>query len=240
MSNRRISDMRTGLGVALVGLVVCVGCGPAPEAGVPQAQPEASVEEQSAAVPEAEVSKSNTDQPEVQSAPKAAESPTVAQKPEVSEPTPDEVIKAIKNMGGWPKLDNNKKVVSVNFIEPSSELTDAGLIHLKELSKLERLVFNFGNNAKVSDAGLAYLKGLTKLKDLKLDSTDVSDDGLALLKGLTELKALSLYDTKVTDAGLVHLKGLTKLKFLHLGDTKVTEDGVSKLEQALPNCLIMQ
>ena len=71
------------------------------------------------------------------------------------------------------------------------------------LTGLETL--NLGHNTEVTNAGLVHLKELTGLKVLYLFDTKVTDAGLVHLKGLTKLKQLHLDDTKVTDAGLVHL-----------------------------------
>jgi Leucine-rich repeat (LRR) protein len=101
---------------------------------------------------------------------------------------------------------------------------DAGMAHLKGLTKLESLELWF---TQVGDAGLAHLKGLTKLTCLGLYVTQVSDAGLAHLKGLTRLTYLHLSGTLVSDAGLAHLKGLTKLTNLDLDGTHVSDAGIS-------------
>ena len=152
---------------------------------------------------------------------------------EATKPTPPEVVAAIKELGGKATVDKNKAVVRVNFY--GTKVTDAGLVHLKGLTKLEFLSLS---NTPVTDAGLKHLKELTKLQYLSLSNTKVTDAGLAHLKGLNNLTGLLLAGTKVTDAGLAHLKGLTKLKRLGLWDTKVTDAGKKKLKQALPNCKI--
>ena len=125
-----------------------------------------------------------------------------------TKPTPPEVIDAIKKLEGRVTVDKGTVVDLWLF---SSRVTDAGLVHLK---------------------------GLTNLEKMHLWDTAITDAGLVHLKGLTNLAHLSLTTTKVTDAGLVHLKGLTKLGWLDLADTKVTDAGVKKLQQALPNCKI--
>ena len=144
--------MRAGLGVALVGLVVCVGCG--------------------------------------------------------SEPTPDAVVDAIKELGGAVKIDKNGAVVNVDL-----------------------------TGTKVTNAGLEHLKGLTNLRVLGLLYTQTGDSGLVHLKHLTNLRLLTL-GTKVTDAGLVHLMGLTKLEELYSSSPKVTDAGITTLQKFLPGCLI--
>ncbi|MDP7033186.1 MAG: leucine-rich repeat domain-containing protein [Planctomycetota bacterium] len=96
-------------------------------------------------------------------------------------------------------------------------------------------------DTKITDAGLVHLKEFTRLKSLQfVNAEQVTDAGLVHLKGLTNLEELYLWNTKVTDAGLVHLKGLTKLKMLWLRGNKVTDAGVQELQKALPNCEIQR
>ena len=73
--------MRAVLGVALVGLVTCVGCGP-------------------------------------------------------PKPTREEAIAAIKDLGGKVKVDENNALEKISFPSSRNKLTDAGLVHLKGLTKL--------------------------------------------------------------------------------------------------------
>jgi hypothetical protein len=68
-------------------------------------------------------------------------------------------------------------------------------------------------NTQVTDAGLVHLKPLSNLAELILVHTKVTDDGLAHLKELTNLKSLDVDDTRVTSAGIeqitLALPGLT-------------------------------
>ena len=176
------------------------------------------------------------------------------QKPVATQPTPPEVIDAIKKLGGRIAEDKNKVVVSVDLsgtndtdaglvhlnlyeslgltnlmvlLLSGTELTDAGMVHLKGMTKLATLHLS---GTKVTDAGLAHLKGLTNLEELYLEGTKVTDAGLMHLKGLTKLQILGLRGTDVTDAGLKHLKGLMKLQVLFIDSTKVTDAGLVHLE----------
>jgi Leucine-rich repeat (LRR) protein len=118
------------------------------------------------------------------------------------------------------------------------KITDAGIVHLKELTKLETLNLY---NTRITDAGLAHLKGLVNLVKLDLNSCSrITDAGLVHLKGFTNLKLLGLPYTKITDAGLVHLKGLTNLKALALVGTKVTVAEFKSLRESLPECRIQR
>ncbi len=102
------------------------------------------------------------------------------------------------------------------------------LVHLRNIISLGL------HDTQVTDAGLPHLKGLGKLRGLDLSRTHVTDTGLAHLKGLTSLIELWLADTQVTDAGLAHLKGLNNLSSLGLNKTRVTDVGVNGLKKALP------
>jgi hypothetical protein len=92
---------------------------------------------------------------------------------------------------------------------------------------------------QITDAGLVHLKGMTRLWELDLYRTKITDAGLVHLKGMTNLRELTL-PNQITDAGLVHLKGLAKLQTLHLEATKITGTGLTDLQTALPNCKIVK
>jgi hypothetical protein len=60
--------------------------------------------------------------------------------------------------------------------------------------------------AKVIDAGLEHLKGLTKLQGLHPGGPKITDAGLEHLQGLTKFQRLTLMGTKVTDKGVKKLQ----------------------------------
>ena len=59
---------------------------------------------------------------------------------------------------------------------------------------------------QVGDAGLVHLKELTSLKELDLNDTQTTDAGLMHLKELTNLEVLLLYGTQVTYEGVEKLQ----------------------------------
>ena len=130
----------------------------------------------------------------------------------------------------------------LEFLDLSgNSVTNAGLVHLKDLGRLETLVLshmNFGiplvatdPTSQVTNVGLVHLTGLSNLKRLSLDWCDVTDEELEHLKGLAKLQTLDLaVNTYITDAGLVHLKGLTGLQTLDLRLTKITDSGLVHLK----------
>ena len=62
-----------------------------------------------------------------------------------------------------------------------------------------------------SDAALVHVGRLGRLNVLTLDLSSLGDAGLAHLKGLANLSRLDLSGTHITDAGLVYLEGLASL-----------------------------
>lgn len=126
-------------------------------------------------------------------------------------------------------------VTDVNFW--LTNVTDAGLIHLKELRSLRVLGLS---DTRISDTGVQHLAGLTSMGSLDLSGTNISDAGLKHLRGMTELYLLDLMDTNITDAGLEHLAVLSNLNLLDLMGTQVTDEGMKKLEEKLPNSHVVQ
>jgi hypothetical protein len=122
-----------------------------------------------------------------------------------------------------------KRLPQLHRIElGETELTDAGLAFLEEATQLE--VFRVRYYRTFNDAGLTHLKGLTRLQELVLADTQVTDAGLENLKGLTQLQQLHLGGTQVTDAGLAHLRGLTRLQDLTLCFNRITGSGLTHLK----------
>ena len=92
---------------------------------------------------------------------------------------------------------------------------------------------------KMTDAGLVHLKNLDRLERLHIMYLPITDSGLTHIKGLSELEILKLEQINITDAGLVHLHGLTQLQEVTIRNTQVTTAGLENLRSALPNCNIV-
>jgi hypothetical protein len=104
------------------------------------------------------------------------------------------------------------------------QITDAGLVHLKDMADLQFLTLA---DMPITDKGLVHLEGLRHLRDLTVRCAKVSGPGL---RGLTRLTSLGLQDSAYTDAGLAHLRGLTKLERLDLRNTAITDAGLVHLK----------
>lgn len=83
-------------------------------------------------------------------------------------------------------------------------VTDAGVgILAKEILHLANLDLR---GTKVTDAGLVHLRDLTSLSELDLSRTCITDAGLVALKGLSSLSRLSLVSTDTTLEGRAMLR----------------------------------
>ena len=160
------------------------------------------------------------------------------------EPTPKKLEDRVTD--GWlKKLAGQTELRNLQL--SGTAVTGKGLVHLKDLTNLERL--NVCLTA-VNDDGFEHLAGLTKMrrmtvcasqvtgtgfkhltgmKDLEsinLHSSPASDAGLEAIGKFTSLKRLEIVHTKVTDAGLKHLAGLVNLRQLHVHGPGTTENGL--------------
>lgn len=134
------------------------------------------------------------------------------------------------------------KIVGVTI---QGVVTDADLACLAEFKNLQSLQISgrLNRRPKITDAGLVHLQGLSKLQRLLIDAP-ITDEGLKCLGVLTNLTSLDLRRTQVTEAGLVHLKDLSNLKqlavlkdlsefnYLDVWHTAVTNAGITKWKAA--------
>lgn len=173
---------------------------------------------------------------------------------QVDENLPGKPVIKLHLGGPWvgnSELANVEKLPDLqNLSLMATDVTGAGLIHLKGLTNLKSL--RLGLNLKIKrpplshlsklmsleslslvgieieDSELVHLEGL-KLRKLFINGTKIGDAGLAHIKALTTIDTLKMDDTKITDSGLVHLKPLTNLTYLNIDDTKVAGSGLFQL-----------
>ena len=142
----------------------------------------------------------------------------------------------LRHLAGLPLLTNlrignaDPRHVLPGPTLPLNKITDAGLVHLKTLTKLQGLNLV---GLPITDAGLDAVKDLPNLGGLYLDRTRVTGPGLSRLKSLPGLAVLYLDESAVTDEGLSHLKGATNLQVLSLAGVPLSGRGLAHL-QALP------
>jgi uncharacterized protein YjbI with pentapeptide repeats len=109
----------------------------------------------------------------------------------------------------------------------NTQITNAGLRHLRDLRRLEILHLE---NTKVTDAGLIHLSGLSSLRTLNLSKTRINGAGLKHLSGLRKLRSLNLAGTQITIAGLKNIRELSALSSLDLRETKVTKADLQQIK----------
>ena len=123
-----------------------------------------------------------------------------------------------------------KELRTLRVLNLPGSITDDGLAHVANLTRLEALDLN---STKVTDEGLAHLQRLRELRFLDLSGTEITDAGLTHLRGLRQLEALGLGETRVTDEGLAKLKPLARLELLSLINSAVGDEGLRHLEHSL-------
>ena len=119
------------------------------------------------------------------------------------------------------------------------QMTGGGLAALARLGQItKRNLGVYPGNTKITDAGLVHISELTQLHELHLTDMPVTDAGLKQLEQLEKLKQLWLDGCmKISDAGLTSVATLEELEWVNLNDCPdITAAGVLALQNALPEC----
>ncbi|KAL0010776.1 hypothetical protein SO802_005884 [Lithocarpus litseifolius] len=96
-----------------------------------------------------------------------------------------------------------------------SEVTDTGLLYLKECTNL--LALNFDYCDQISDRGLELISGLSNLTSLSFRRNNaITAKGMSAFANLVNLVKLNLERCPEIHGGLINLKGLSKLESLNL------------------------
>lgn len=122
----------------------------------------------------------------------------------------------------WSAIVSRLKEHAATGIEAAGQMTDAmiqDVLHFEYITALK-----LGGSRGVTDAGIRHLAQLSRLRYLDLSGTSITDEGLAVVRALPELETLSLAWTRVTDAGVTNLAGCERLRNLNLQGTS-TGDG---------------
>ena len=138
----------------------------------------------------------------------------------------DEHLEAIKGMQAL-------RILRVG----TSQITDAGLLHLTTLPDLDTLEIN---GCKLTDAGMEAMNQMPRLTWLDVSRTGISDKGLLAWKKPANLRLLrASFNPKITDAALGGLVDLSDPQVLEFAGTKVTPAGAETLRQRFPRCSVV-
>ena len=102
-------------------------------------------------------------------------------------------------------------------------ITDGGVAHVKNWSKLEHLNLR---GTKVTSRVFEHVGSLTTLKSLDIGFSRVTDDGFEHLAELAQLEALGFAGNKMSGVSLPLLELLPSLKHLDVGGLQRTDSGL--------------
>jgi hypothetical protein len=97
---------------------------------------------------------------------------------------------------------------------------------LAGVSCMYNLEFLDGSRTNITDAGLAHLKGMSKLRGLWLYGTSVHGKCFKDLQGLPELCFITLSGSTIDQDSLVYLAKMHKLNTLHVPSTSLGKSGI--------------
>lgn len=122
----------------------------------------------------------------------------------------------------------------------NSSITDEGLTSMKGMRGLEKLYLtSYNPGAAITDVGIQNLRGLINLRWLVLNCPDVTGDVVGDLSNLVNLEGLGLQGIDIGDEQLEYVLKFKKLKHLDLKRTRVTSEGIAGLRSSLPNCEVV-
>ncbi len=110
-------------------------------------------------------------------------------------------------------------------------------LNLERLERYRKAQFGLVS-IPLTDACLVHLLALPRLENLTLAGNPITDGGLSQIAAMRNLKVLDLSATEVSDAGLVHLEGMKNLERVDLGATRVTKEGIAQLRLVRPDLSI--
>lgn len=156
----------------------------------------------------------------------------------------------LQEIGKLHQLESLRIADKAYFAAPGpANITDAGVKHLADLSRLQVLQLQ---NCKLTDASMPTIGSFASLTELSMRGNDITDAGIKELSG-PKLGVVRMATTKIGAAGLAHLANLpieslglshcpliddeameelrrfSKLKSVWLSATQVTDHGLSRI-----------
>lgn len=122
------------------------------------------------------------------------------------------------------------------ILRVDAPIHDEDLVCLAKLKNLKLLVIGGGlKSSEVSDAGIAHLKDLPNMRELHCRSPYLTDKSLFYLANMKTLTSLTITGN-FTDAGLKFLENLPALRSLELtSDVAFSNTAIQRLQNKRPN-----
>ncbi len=138
-----------------------------------------------------------------------------------------------KRLGAHAKL-----LERADIVRPSGGSDDADMALLEHLRHVRTL--HIRCNFHMTDAGMMHLKNLKQLDELSISYAHVTDEGLKVLEELPRLRVLMLSEVHVTGEGFRYLHGANMLEDLEFGagQRKISLAAVSDIPRL--RCLSLQ
>ncbi|HUW31282.1 MAG TPA: hypothetical protein VM223_06685 [Planctomycetota bacterium] len=146
-------------------------------------------------------------------------------------------LAAIRDYGGFVKLDEDGKVFQVNLVYDENELvgdrkecpgtSDDILEYLPSLPEIKELLVH---ESQATDRALSYIGKLENLETLMMWDAEVSDDGIAHLARLRNLRSIFTGGAPLTDRSLTVISQFKQLRDASLSGNKFTDAGLANLE----------
>ena len=122
-----------------------------------------------------------------------------------------------------------------------TKITDAGLVHLKHMTKLT--VLSIGRNAGVTSDGLVHLASLSMLEKFEMRGVELTADGAEHLNRIPSLRHLELGGVpvggNVSPGTLLSLARLKSVRHIEMYNTHgYSPEQLAALKTALPRVMI--
>jgi beta-lactamase regulating signal transducer with metallopeptidase domain/protocatechuate 3,4-dioxygenase beta subunit len=133
-----------------------------------------------------------------------------------------EAATAIRQLGGWYRVDKDNHVIKVNMV-------------YHETPEKAR----YDNDRTDTDEALRTVSAFPRLQELYLHKGQATDEGLKTLAALKNLKTLYIWDAEhVTDTGTRHLANLTTLQDVHINNGKIGDPSLEVFSRLPKLCLL--
>ena len=126
------------------------------------------------------------------------------------------------------------------YANQCKQLTDA---EMWRLARLRHLIQLDAASTPITDAGLVHLENLTTLQNINLQEAGnggVTDAGVAALSNLTNLKVLGLHNQPITTRAFEHLRGCKQIQRLYIQMTRINDESLRVMAQSFPQLELLQ